>query len=55
MCADQAADLIVTLVCDSGVQYTTYDDGWLAEQGINIDPYLPVIERARDDKVWDCP
>jgi cysteine synthase len=56
MCADQAAGSIVTLMCDSGIRYTaTYDDdAWLTEQGIDISPYLPVIERAWDDKVWDC-
>jgi cysteine synthase len=56
MCADQAAGSIVTLMCDSGARYThTYDDdAWLNEQGININPYLPVVVRAWDDKVWDC-
>jgi hypothetical protein len=28
-------------------------DAWLGEQGIDVDPYLPVVERAWDDKVWD--
>ena len=57
MCADQAAGSIVTLMCDSGARYTTsyHDDGWLVEQGIDIDPYLPVLERAWDDKIWDLP
>jgi cysteine synthase len=57
MCADQAAGSIVTLMCDSGTRYTTtYDhDAWLAGQGTDIGPYLPVVERAWDDKVWDCP
>ena len=56
MCADQAAGSIVTLMCDSGARYTdTYDDDdWLKEQGININPYIPVVVRAWDDKVWDC-
>jgi cysteine synthase len=57
MRADQAAGSIVTLMCDGGARYTaTYDDdAWLAEQGINLSPYLPVVERAWDDQVWDCP
>jgi len=57
MCADQATGSIVTLMCDSGARYTTTydDDAWLAEQGIGIRPYLPVVERAWDDKVWACP
>jgi cysteine synthase A len=54
MHADQSAGSIVTLMCDSGARYTsTYDDdAWLAEQDINISPYLPVVKRAWDDKVW---
>lgn len=41
-------------LCDSGPRYaTTYDDIWLKGQGIDIIPYLPVVERAWDDKVWD--
>ena len=56
MCADQAAGSIVTLMCDSGARYTsTYDnDAWLQEQGIDVSPYLPVVEQAWNDKVWDC-
>ena len=40
-----------------GSRYITAydDDAWLAEQGIDIGPYLPVVERAWDDKVWACP
>jgi cysteine synthase A len=57
MCADGTAGSIVTLMCDSGARYTTTydDDAWLAEQGIDIGPYRPVIERAWDERVWDCP
>jgi cysteine synthase len=56
MGADRAAGSIVTLMCDSGARYTaTYDDdAWLTEQGIDIKPYLSVVERAWDDRVWDC-
>ena len=57
MRADQAAGSIVTLVCDSGARYTsTYDDdARLKQQGIDIGPYLPAVERAWNDKVWACP
>jgi cysteine synthase A len=57
MCADQAAGSIVTLMCDSGARYTTTydDDAWLKEQGIDVTPYLPVVERAWDDRTWDGP
>jgi hypothetical protein len=41
-------------MCDSGARYTTtHDDSWLMEQGIDITPYVPVVERAWDDRVWD--
>ncbi len=32
---------VVSLLCDGGERYahTYYDDGWLAEQGIDIAPY----------------
>jgi hypothetical protein len=55
--AASASGTIVTLICDSGAGYTTTndDDIWLKEQGIDISPYLPVVERAWDDKVCDGP
>jgi cysteine synthase A len=36
---------IVTLLCDSGDRYgnTVYDDGWLADQDIDIRPYEIVL------------
>jgi cysteine synthase len=54
MGARHEAGSIVTLLCDSGARYTaTYDDDdWLRAQGIDIGPYLPVVERAWDDRVW---
>lgn len=54
MGAGHEAGSIVTLMCDSGARYaTTYDDDdWLRAQGIGIGPYLPVVERAWDDRVW---
>jgi hypothetical protein len=55
MHADQTAGTIVTLICDSGARYTTtYDDDiGPKEQGIDISPYLPAVERAWDNKVCD--
>ena len=57
MCADQATGSIVTLICDGGDRYTDtyYDDAWLAEQGIDIGPYLPVVERAWDEQSLGLP
>jgi cysteine synthase A len=36
---------LVTLICDSGDRYsgTYYDDGWLAAQGYDIEPYVAEI------------
>ena len=57
MSAGGKSGSIVSLICDSGERYahTYYDDDWLAGQDIGIGPYLPVVERAWDDKVWACP
>ncbi len=40
-----ASGSIVTLLCDSGERYakTYYDDGWLADQDIDISPYETVL------------
>jgi cysteine synthase A len=36
---------IVTLLCDGGERYahTYFDDDWLADQGIDLGPYLPTL------------
>ena len=36
---------IVTLLCDGGERYarTYFDDGWLAEQGIDLGPYRDTV------------
>ncbi|OLR90723.1 L-cysteine desulfhydrase Cds1 [Actinokineospora bangkokensis] len=36
---------VVTLLCDGGERYshTYYDDGWLAANGIDIEPYLAFV------------
>lgn len=46
---------VVTLVCDGGERYArTYDDdGWLAEQGIDIAPALATLQRFRDGGAWE--
>lgn len=38
---------VVTLICDSGERYTDtyYSDAWLAEQGLDLEPYLAAIDR----------
>lgn len=48
---------IVTLLCDGGERYrhTYYDDGWLAEQGIDIAPYTATLERFYETGEWAEP
>ena len=40
------AGSVVTLLCDGGERYvhTYYDDGWLAERGIDVTPYAAALE-----------
>jgi cysteine synthase A len=37
---------VVTLICDTGERYagTYYDDGWVADQGLELAPYTDAIE-----------
>ena len=51
--ADQQGS-IVTLLCDGGDRYadTYYDDGWLAERGIDIAPYTALLDKFTDSGVW---
>src|SRR3954453_17472027 len=37
---------IVTLICDGGDRYaeTYYSDGWLSQQGLELDPYPAALE-----------
>lgn len=48
---------LVTIVCDSGARYTDtyYSDAWLAEQGIEIAPYVDALNRFLDTGVFDMP
>ena len=41
---------LVTLICDSGDRYssTYYNPSWLAEAGLEIDPYREMLERFLD-------
>ena len=41
---------LVTLICDSGDRYasTYYDDQWLEENGLDIDPYRGALEHFLD-------
>ena len=45
---------IVTLMCDARERYAqTYaDDGWLASQGLDLEPYLAVLDRAWTTGEW---
>jgi cysteine synthase A len=48
---------VVTLLCDGGERYTHtyYDDSWLAEQGIDIAPYLRTLEKFAASGEWAEP
>ncbi len=48
------AGSVVTLLCDGGERYaaTYYDDGWLADQGIDIAPYTATLEGFAGTGVW---
>ncbi len=50
MTANRQQGSVVTLLCDSGERYlnTYYHDAWLAEQGINIQPYLSELQQLGD-------
>jgi cysteine synthase len=45
---------VVTLLCDGGERYahTYYDDGWLADEGIDIAPYTATLEKFADTGEW---
>jgi cysteine synthase A len=54
MRAARQAGSIVTLMCDPRERYVrTYaDDRWLAEQGLELDAYLDVLDRAWTTGEW---
>jgi cysteine synthase A len=47
MVAAGRAGSVVALICDPGDRYLDkyYSDGWLAEQGLDIEPYVQALER----------
>ena len=48
---------VVALLCDGGERYThTYfDDAWLADQGIDIGPYMATLETFAVTGEWTEP
>lgn len=48
---------VVTLICDGGERYAnTYDDdSWVAEQGMNLPPYLEAMQTFLDGGPWAEP
>ncbi len=45
---------VVTLICDPGERYldTYYDDGWLADNGFDIQPHLERLTRFHETGEW---
>jgi cysteine synthase A len=54
MRAEGVAGSVVTLLCDGAERYahTYYDDAWLAQQGIDIAPYLRTLEKFATSGEW---
>ncbi len=48
---------VVTLICDGGERYrhSYYDDGWLAERGLDLAPYTATLERFMETGKWPPP
>jgi cysteine synthase A len=48
---------VVTLLCDGGERYahTYYDDAWLAQQGLDPEPYLRALRATLDTGRWHAP
>lgn len=46
---------IVTLMCDGGERYaaTYYDDAWVAEQGLEIEPYEKQVLKFLGEGLWE--
>ncbi|MEJ2246910.1 MAG: pyridoxal-phosphate dependent enzyme, partial [Acidobacteriota bacterium] len=46
MMRDGKPGSLVTMICDPGERYldTYYDDGWLQEQGLDVQPYIQQLE-----------
>jgi cysteine synthase A len=54
MRASRQRGSVVTLLCDGGERYahTYYDDGWVAEQGMDLAPHLETLVRFRATGTW---
>ncbi|MCW1958232.1 MAG: PLP-dependent cysteine synthase family protein [Mycobacterium sp.] len=54
MVANGESGSVVSLICDSGERYadTYYDDAWLAEHGLNPDPYTTVLQEFEQSCTW---
>jgi cysteine synthase A len=54
MLVEGATGSVVTLICDGGERYahTYYDDGWLAANGYDIDPYCAQLETFLITGAW---
>ncbi|MFC6089327.1 PLP-dependent cysteine synthase family protein [Saccharothrix lopnurensis] len=54
MRASRQRGSVVTLLCDGGERYadTYYDDGWVAEQGMDLAPHLEALVRFRTTGTW---
>ncbi|MQA63509.1 MAG: pyridoxal-phosphate dependent enzyme [Actinophytocola sp.] len=54
MIAEGRTGSVVTLVCDGGERYanTYYDDGWIAEQGLDLEPHRAVLDEFFDTGKW---
>ncbi len=57
MCGEGRAGSVVTMLCDGGERYTEtyYDDGWLADAGIDIAPYQRTLEQFAATGDWVAP
>ncbi|OZM83455.1 cysteine synthase [Pseudonocardia sp. MH-G8] len=57
MRAEGVRGSVVTLICDGGERYSHsyYDDGWVAEQGMDLEPYTTTLERFLETGEWAPP
>jgi cysteine synthase A len=54
MLAEGVRGSVVTLLCDGGERYrhSYYDDAWLSAEGLDIAPYMAVLERFMATGYW---
>jgi cysteine synthase A len=57
MRADRVRGSVVTLICDGGDRYrhSYFDDGWVAAQGMDLQPYRETIDRFFAAGDWTPP